>query len=125
MGIIEAAVEELELERQAFGTPDRLVRLEADHAVAVVGEVLQDVGQLVVRRLVGLLCEIARKRAQPARLERRGVLLCLRLGDERARKRTADEGQRQTGSQQITTTQGPNPLKVVCFWKQRRAAAER
>ena len=78
-------MEELQLERQALGAPERLVRLEADHAVAVVGQVLERIRQLVVRRLVGLLREIARECAHGRRLERRRLLLRLRLRDERVR----------------------------------------
>src|SRR5881396_1732754 len=36
VGVIEAAMEELELERQIVVTPEGMVRLKADHAVAVI-----------------------------------------------------------------------------------------
>ena len=39
VGIIEAAVKELRLERQAHAAPQRLLRHEADRAVLVVGEI--------------------------------------------------------------------------------------
>ena len=41
VGVVEAAMKELELERQFVGAPERMIRQEADHAVTVVGQVLQ------------------------------------------------------------------------------------
>src|SRR3954471_20449733 len=35
--VVEAAMEELQLKREALAAPERLIRLEADHAVAIIG----------------------------------------------------------------------------------------
>ena len=55
----EAAMEELDFERQLFAAPQRMFRQKADGPVMVVIEVFQSVGQFLVRRLERL-CREAR-----------------------------------------------------------------
>ena len=56
-------MEELELERELLGAPDRPRRLEADVAVGVVVEIEQVLGHDVLGRPVRLLRELAGERA--------------------------------------------------------------
>ena len=73
--VIEAAMKELQLERQALAPPERLLRHESDHAVTVVGQVLQLIRQLVVGRFVRFLRQIARECAHTGRFERHALIL--------------------------------------------------
>src|SRR4029077_8609213 len=110
VGVIKAAMEELELKRQTLAAPERLLRLKADYAVAVVGQVLQLIRQLVVRRLVGLARKVARPGPHHRRLEDHALILRQgfaphRIPDQRAVEGPAGKRQRETGSKKITAAQ--------------------
>ena len=63
-------MEELRLETKMIVLPQRAFRQEADGAVLVVGEILEIVRQLGVRRLEIVLGKIARERTHRGRIER-------------------------------------------------------
>ena len=71
----EAAMEELQFERQLLAVPARVVGQEADRAVAVVIEILKSFGKLLVGGLVGLAGEIPRHLANDGAIECRGLRL--------------------------------------------------
>jgi len=92
-----------------------VIALKADHAVAIVGQVLELVGELVVRRLVRLLREVARKRPHARGLERHALLLRQgfargAVADHRAVKRPAGKWQRKAGGKKIAATQWVIPV---------------
>ena len=110
MCVVEAAVEELQPERQLLLAPERVIRREADHAVLVVGQVLERVGQLVVRRLVGLLREFAREHSHRLSFERRTLVLRVGGADHRVVERPPGERQREAGGKKVAAAQGHAPV---------------
>ncbi len=118
-------MEELKLERQALGAPERLIGLEADHAIAVVGEVLERIGQLVVGRLVGLVRGRARGNAPSAFRTGRLWLAHAPRSSARAGRQTVQSNRQQEHHDVATAYPSGTVVGSIRTWRLCAAASVR